>query len=244
MERFETTHWSVVHATQGSDPAGARDALERLCRAYWRPLFAYLRRAGHAEADAEDLTQQFLAELLARDGLARVHPRFGRFRAFLLASLRNFLSHQRDRATAQKRGGGLAPLPLEPDEGGPASVAGNTAAESPEVAYDRQWARMVLEQAHRSLCAEYEAAGRGPDFGLLADYLPGSEPAHSQAEVALRLGTTVSAVKSEVHRLRLRYGQYLRAEIAATVTDPAEVEAEIRHLLNLFVRPAHPYLAT
>jgi RNA polymerase sigma-70 factor (ECF subfamily) len=244
LDRFETTHWSVVQASQGNDQAGARDALERLCQTYWRPIFAYLKRAGHTDADAEDLTQQFLAELLARDGLSRVHPRHGRFRSFLLASLRNFLSHQRERARARKRGGGVTPQPLATAEGSAAAGASPTGLESPEVAYDRQWARMVLEHAQQSLHAEYAAAGRSADFRLLADYLPGGEPRCSQAEVALRLGTTVSAVKSEVHRLRLRYGQYLRAEIAATVTDPAEVDAEIRHLLALFARPPHPYQAT
>ena len=136
----------------------------------------------------------------------------------------------------------MAPLPLAAADRSAAAKSDPTGLESPEVAYDRQWARMVLEHAQQSLRAEYSAAGRSADFRLLADYLPGGEPRCSQAEVALRLGTTVSAVKSEVHRLR--YGQYLRAEIAATVTDPAEVDAEIRHLLALFARPPHPYLAT
>lgn len=244
MDRFETTHWSVVQASQGNDPAGARVALEQFCRAYWQPIFAYLRRTGLSSEDAEDQTQQFLAELLARDGLSGVHPRHGRFRSFLLASLRNFLSHQRERAGTRKRGGGVVFRPLDSNDGGGPQDAEAILTESPEVAYDRHWARMLLARAQQSLRDEYRAAGRGGDFQLLADYLPGGEPASSQAEVALRLGTTISAVKSEVHRLRVRYGQYLRAEIAATVTDPAEVDAEIRHLLSLFGRPPHPFQAT
>lgn len=226
-------------ASQARDSPGAPEALDRLCRDYWRPLFVYLRRTGHSPHDSEDLTQQFLAELLARDGLASVHPRHGRFRSFLIASLRNFLGHQRERARALKRGGGIPAFSLDAAdlrfEEWPETFAGD----SPEAAFDRQWGLTVLGRARRRLEAEYVAADKARTFELLVEYLPGGDPARSQAEAAESLGLTVSAVKSEAFRLRQRYGQYLRAEIAATVGDPAEIDAEIRHLLGLFgARPA------
>jgi RNA polymerase sigma-70 factor (ECF subfamily) len=234
MERFETTQWSVVLAAQAGDSPGAHEALDRLCRDYWRPLFVFLRRAGHSPPDAEDLTQQFLAGLLARDGLARVHPRHGRFRAFLMASLRNFLSHERERAGALKRGGGLRLAALDTEQSPAHGWLESAAEESPEAAFDRQWGLTVLARARRRLEAEYVAAGKTAQFTLLVEYLPGGEPGRSQSEVAAVLDTTVSAVKSEVYRLRQRYGQYLRAEIADTVADPAEIDGEIRYLLGLF----------
>lgn len=221
-------------ASQAGDSPGAHEALDRLCRDYWRPLFVFLRRSGHSPHDAEDLTQQFLAELLARDGLARVHPRHGRFRSFLVASLKNFLGHERERAGALKRGGGLRLVALDAEETQAHGWIESPAEESPEAAFDRQWGLTVLARARRRLEAEYVAAGKAAQFALLVEYLPGGEPVRSQSEAAAALGTTVSAVKSEVYRLRQRYGQYLRAEIADTVADPAEIDVEIRHLLGLF----------
>ncbi len=214
----------------GTPEAGA--ALNQLCRGYWQPLYLYLRQSGHSPHDAEDFTQQFLSELLARDGLAHLHPRHGRFRSFLLASLRNFLSHQRERASAQKRGGGQPLLPLDAFDYRPEPLTG----EPPHAAFDRQWALTVLERTRQRLEGEYMTAGKKARFDLLVEYLPGGSPAHSQAELAGMLGTTVSAIKSEVYRLRQRFGQHLRAEIADTVSEPAEIEEEILHLLALFSR--------
>lgn len=238
-DRFETTQWSLVLACQagagaGADDVAACEALNRLCRSYWRPLFAFLRRLGHPTHDAEDLTQQFLAELLERDGLSRVHPRHGRFRSFLAASLRNFVSHQRERAGALKRGGGQAPLSLDFADAPSAAWIEACAADTPEIAFDRHWGVTLLAHARRRLEGEYVAAGKSALFEHLVGYLPGGEPGASQTEVASQLGSPVGTIKSEVHRLRQRFGQYVRAEIARTVADPADIDDEIRYLLGLF----------
>ncbi len=234
--KFVTTHWSLVMAAGSGTPEG-RTALNQLLQNHWRPLFFYLRQRGYSWHDAEDLTQQFLSELLARDGLARVHPRHGRFRSFLLASLRNFLGHQREKAAAAKRGGGRPAVSLDAPAWGqtPEPAAPD---EPPTAAFDRQWGLHVLDRARQRLEGEYMAAGKKARFELLVEYLPGGKPAHCQAELAERLGTTVSAIKSEAWRLRQRFGQYLRAEIADTVDGPAEIDDEIRYLVGLF--SSHP----
>lgn len=236
MEQFKTTHWSVVLALHpgGSSESEAHEALNLLCQIYWEPIYVYLRRRGHGSADASDLTQQFFAELLARDGLSGLNPARGRFRSFLMASLKNFLSHHRERIGALKRGAGRPILSLnDPSNGLEASLEDHS-AEPPDDAFDRRWTKTLLREASARLEGEYVATGKALHYRLLAPFLPGGHPMESQARVAELLGTTVPAVKSEVHRMRQRFGQYLRSEVAKTVADPGEIEVELRHLISLF----------
>jgi DNA-directed RNA polymerase specialized sigma24 family protein len=226
---FRTTHWSMV-LEAGVDTVGGRSALETLCRRYWYPLYAYARRRGFGPEEAEDLTQEFFARLLAGDSLAAVHPAKGRFRTFLLTSLQHFLSNERDRLGRQKRGGGQVPISLDALEPEARYRIEPATPATAEVVFDRQWARTlaagVLEQMH----AEATQEGSAERFQVLKVFLA-SEPAEDRYEaLALRLGLSLPALKSAIHRLRRRYGQMLRREITHTVQSPAEVEEEIRHL--------------
>jgi len=232
MRTFETTHWSVVLAAGAGSSAQAREALDQLCRSYWQPVFRFLRQAGHGPEDAEDLTQQFLAELLSRDAFAGLDWRRGRFRSFLLASLRNFLGHQRERTMALKRGGGRTVISLEGVRGN--EIGLESGAGTADVFFDRQWGMAVIESARRRLEAEYVAAGRSGRFEDLSGYLPGGEPERSQGEIAERWGVGVGAVKTEVYRMRQRFGQFLRMEVARTVSDKGEIDSELRYLVELF----------
>lgn len=228
--QFTTTHWSVVlEAGRGSAPA-AHDALERLCRAYWYPLYAFVRRLGHSPDDAQDLTQGFFAHLLQHHLVAKADREAGRFRSFLLGSLKHFLAHEYERATALKRGGGQPVLSLDgfdPEERytlEPSDVA------TPETLFDQRWARQQIENALGRLRAEYAASGRGPVFDLLKDYVWGNQNSLGLAEIAERLELTEEAVKKSVQRLRQRFRDALRAEVAQTVATPDQIDDELRHL--------------
>jgi RNA polymerase sigma factor (sigma-70 family) len=227
---FTTTHWSVVLAAgQSASPASA-SALEHLCRAYWHPLYAFVRRLGHPPADAQDLTQGFFAHLLEHHLVAKADREAGRFRSFLLGSLKHFLAHEHERATALKRGGGQPVLSLDgfdPEERyalEPADTA------TPETLYDQRWARQQIESALGRLRADYTASGRGPLFDLLKDYVWGNQNALSLAEIAARLELTEESVKKAVQRLRQRFRDALRAEVAQTVATPDQIDEELRHL--------------
>jgi RNA polymerase sigma factor (sigma-70 family) len=236
---FETTHWSVVLGSiPGNEEQGSRalGALNELCRIYWRPLYAYLRRAGRSAEDAEDLTQQFLSELLQRDAFSKLHPSKGKFRSFLIVSLKNFLSHERDKALAQKRGGGALPIPLDDLVLERGLSEERDLNRTPEEEYERLWALTVLEQVRKRLRGEYAAMSKDCLFEYLGQFLPGSEPEQSQQEIGERLGITASAVKSEVYRLRQRFGQYLRVEIGRTVGSAAEIDQEIEYLIQVVGR--------
>lgn len=226
---FLTTRWSVVLEAGGGDEAAARGALEILCRNYWQPLYAWVRRSGHSPADAQDIVQGFFAQLLERHALGRVGPEKGRFRSFLLASLRYYMADVKDKARAAKRGGGQAVLSLD-EESAEAAYAREAADETtPETLYERRWAARVLEQAQARLRAECESTGKGDVYlavGPEAD--AGRAPLH---ELAARLGTTEGALKVAAWRLRQRYQQLIRDEVAQTVARPAEVDEEIRHLM-------------
>lgn len=232
-ERFATTQWTLVLAARDGTEGEAAQALEALCDAYWYPLYAYVRRRGHDQDAARDLTQAFFAELLGRDFLGSVDRSKGRFRAFLLASLGNFLSHERDRERALKRGGGVRPLPLDADTAETRYLREPADRLTPELVFERRWGLTVMERAMERLRAD--ASDEPERFERLRPCLTGSEHA-SYREIAEALGLTESAVKAAVHRLRQRYGRLLRDEIAATVADPAEVDDELRHLLAV-VRP-------
>lgn len=228
--QFAETHWSVVLSAGRGDDTRAHAALTRLCQTYWYPLYAFVRRHGHSPEDAQDLTQGFFAHLLERHALAGVHPAKGRFRAFLLASLRHFLANQRARAQAQKRGGGCLLVSLDAASAEKRFGAEAVIHDSPDKAYDRNWAWALMEQVLNRLRAEQAALGKKKQFEQLQDCLMGDPGALCYADLGAQLGLSADAVRMAVCRLRQRYRDLLRGEIAQTVSSPAEVEEEIRHL--------------
>jgi RNA polymerase sigma-70 factor (ECF subfamily) len=230
-DRFATTQWSVVLAA-AHDPAGAGDALADLCATYWYPLYAHVRRRGHDEHDARDLTQGFFAALLERGFLRRVDRDRGRFRGFLVTAFRRFVKDEREKDRAIKRGGGARILSLDFEDGESRYRREPADDLTPERIYERQWALTVLDRVLFRLREEHAAAGRGAVFRVLAPYLEGASPTLPYADAAERLETSVGAVKVTVHRLRRRYRALLREEIARTVSDLAEVEDELRHLVT------------
>lgn len=228
---FVTTHWSVVLAAGRSETTQARNALEQLCRTYWQPLYAYVRRCGHSPEDAKDLTQEFFARLLERKLVAKADPRRGRFRSFLLASLKHFLAHEWEKAHARKRGGGAQVLPLEFDTAESRCGQPIAPGDTPDRAFDRQWALTLLDVVLARLRREYSDAGREDLFLGLKDTLAGGRSEIPYRELADRLRMSEGAVKVAAHRLRRRYRELLREEIAHTVSGPEEVEEELRQLL-------------
>jgi RNA polymerase sigma factor (sigma-70 family) len=227
---FVTTHWSVVLTARGSDTTRARAALEQLCRNYWHPLYAYVRGAGYSREEAEDLTQEFFARLLAHNSVARADPARGRFRSFLLASLKHFLANEWEKARARKRGGGAELLPLEFDTAETRYAQPVAPGDTPDRAYDRQWALSLLDVVLGRLRREYGDAGREDLYLGLKDTLGGTRSEIPYRELGARLGLSEGAVKVAAHRLRQRYRELLREEIANTVAGPEEVEEELRHL--------------
>ncbi len=229
---FPTTHWSVVlRAGEAGGPQGV-SALEELCRAYWYPLYAFVRRKGYSAEDAQDLVQQFFVQLLRYDVFGKAEPGHGKLRSYLLACLRNFLTVEWQRATAQKRGGGRPVIPiseLEAEEHYCRELADEV---TPESLFERAWAVTVLDRVCAQLRQDYEAAGQGDRFRLLEDFLLGEAGQRTYAQAAQALGATESAVKSELHRLRARFRLLLRGEIAQTVNHQADIDEEIRALVN------------
>ncbi len=227
---FALTRWSVVLAASRSDSVQARDALEQLCRAYWRPIYAFICRGGHNPDNAQDLTQGFFVQLLSKKCLGGVGPSKGRFRTFLLAALRHFLANEWDKANAKKRGGGRVFVPL----GGP--VAGTSSAVEPmdsqtaDVLFDRAWALALLEQVLARLRQEHVRDGKAEFFDQLKSTLTGQRTSLPYSGIGARLGLSEGAVKVAVHRLRQRYRVLLREEIAHTVSGPEQIEEEIRAL--------------
>lgn len=228
--RFETTRWSLVLAA-GRQSSVARDALEVLCDAYWYPLYGYVRRHGYDADDAADLVQAFILLLLERHDLQGLSAERGRFRAFLLASLRHFLANRRVHDRAMKRGGGVAPLPIEGDEAEQRYRQEPAAAGTPETLFDRNWALAILDHVFGRLREEWAAKGKGPEYDRLKGCLMGDVPAGGYQQLASDLGSSEAAVKMAVLRLKRRFGQELRSEIADTVTDGA-VDDELRYLLK------------
>ena len=229
-EWFATTHWSVVGAAGQVDSARRAEALERLCRTYWYPLFAFVCRRGHSLEDAQDLTQEFFARLLDKNYVQTADPERGRFRTFLLTALKGFLANEWDRGQAQKRGGGRIPLPLEdltPEQLHHLSAQTEL---TPEQAYERNWALALLEQARREVRDEYAAAGKLARFGSLEPFLPGDRQELTYAQVGASLGLSEEAVKSEVHRMKRRFREVVRTLIAHSVETPEEIDDEVRHL--------------
>jgi RNA polymerase sigma factor (sigma-70 family) len=235
-EYFATTHWSVVLNAGGRDSTDAVAALENLCRTYWYPLHAYIRRRGHGPQDAEDLTQEFFARLLEHRWLDAVEPAKGRFRSFLLMVLNRFLANEWDKLRAQKRGGGLRPLPLPVDSTETRHAREPATTTTPEQLFERQWALTLLDQVLLSLRAEYDRAGKTVLFDALKPCLVGSRENQPYAELGARLGMTEAAIKVAVSRLRARYRAQLKAEVARTVASPQDVEPELRHLFRVLAR--------
>jgi RNA polymerase sigma factor (sigma-70 family) len=231
---FPSTHWSIVLAAAGGTTPDAREALEQLCRKYWYPLYAYVRRQGHLPEDAQDLTQEFFARFLEKRYLALADPHRGRFRSFLLTCLKHFLANEWDRATAAKRGGGRAVIPLDAESAENRYLAELTDDLTPERAYDQRWAVALLEHVLARLGYEYVTAGKGAQFEVLRAFLWGAQDSVSYADVAAQLHATQGTVKTAVRRLRARYQEVLRSEIAHTVATPEEVEEEIRWLFAAF----------
>jgi len=229
---FTATHWSIVLEAQSESPA-AQKALEILCRTYWRPLYGFVRRQGLGREEAQDIIQEFFARLLEHKNLNTVRREKGRLRSYLLVSLKRFLASERHRASGVKRyeTGPYIPLDELPDS----DVADFELAEtwSTDRLYERRWALAVLEQALTRLDAEYRAAGTGPLFDKLKEFLVGEEGRPLQAEIATELGMTENAVKQAFHRFRQRYRMLLREEVAHTVLAPGDVEDELRHLISV-----------
>jgi RNA polymerase sigma-70 factor (ECF subfamily) len=228
---FVTTHWSVVLAAGADDNPRAAEALEKLCRTYWYPLYAFVRRKGRGREEAEDLTQEFFEQLLHRRFPAGVQPDGGKFRSYLLTALKRFLVTDWRARQTQKRGAGEVPLSL--DTAGGEELYQREAADSasPDELYERRWAATLLAETRRKLRAEFAAAGREEVFGQLEPCLTGADGMLPYADLAARFGLSESGVKMAVHRLRVRFGELLRAEIAQTVTSATEVEEEIRTLI-------------
>jgi RNA polymerase sigma-70 factor (ECF subfamily) len=234
--QFAATRWTVVlTAGQAATPQAGR-ALEELCRAYWYPLYAYVRRRGYDVHEAEDLTQEFFARLLAKNYLADVDRTKGKFRSFLLASLKHFLANEWDRAHAAKRGGGRPVLSLDMQTAETRYRSEPADELTPEKLLERQWALALLDQVLDRLQAEFAADGKLAVFDQLKAFLTEGKGATSYAAIATKLQTTEGAVKVTVHRLRRRYRELLREEISHTVATPVEIEEEIRHLFAAFSR--------
>ena len=228
--RFATTHWSLIVAAQDASVPEARQALAELCRLYWYPLYAFIRRNGHPDDRAQDLTQEFFTRLLEKDGLAAVDQSKGRFRSFLLAACRHFLANQWDHDHAKKRGGGGVVLSIDFHGAEDRYIREPSHDETPERLFERRWALALLERVLSRLRAEYEAAGKGRLFACLKGRLAGDAATTSHARTAAELGVSEGAVKVAVHRMRKRYRELLRDEIAQTVDEPGQVEDEIRAL--------------
>jgi RNA polymerase sigma factor (sigma-70 family) len=231
---FATTHWTVVLAAGQRHTPQSDGALEELCRTYWFPLYAFVRRRGHAKEDAEDLTQTFFARFLEKNYLIGLSAENGRFRAFLLASLKHFLANEWDRAQTQKRGGGMVHLSLDWQTADTKFQVAATNEPSPDKAFDREWALALLAKVIERLQKECEAEGRGKLFDLLKTFLTAGRGESAQSEVAKSLGMEEGAVRVAIHRLRKRYRELLRDEIAQTLSDPAMVALEIQALFGAF----------
>jgi RNA polymerase sigma factor (sigma-70 family) len=229
--RFATTRWSIVLAAGGaSGSESSRDALAELCETYWYPLYAFLRTRGHSAEDAEDLTQSFFARLIEKHAVQHADPSRGRFRSFLLTSLKHFSVNEYHRGIAQKRGAGVPILSLEFERAEGRFQREPASAETPESSFDRRWALALLERVLARLEQEMLRSGKGPQYGRLKSYLTRDEPQTRYAEAARDLDMSEGGLKVAVHRLRRRFRDLVLDEIAQTVSSADEVDDELRHL--------------
>jgi len=231
---FTTTHWSVVLAAgQGESPHAAQ-ALERLCRSYWYPLYAYVRRSGHRPEDAQDLTQEFFARLLVKHYLSAVHPERGKFRWFLLSAVKRFLINERERASAAKRGGTSPHIPFDGQKAEERYRLDAADRSTPDKLFDRAWATSLIQTTYQRLEEEHALEGKRRLFERLRVFLSGDRADLTCAEAGAELGMTEGAVKVAVHRLRRRYRDLLREQVAQTVHTAADLEEELRNLRAVF----------
>lgn len=230
---FATTRWSVVLAAGRKSSPDSERALAELCRQYWYPLYAYVRRRGHGREDAEDLVQGFFARLLERDALGGLDAGRGKFRAYLLATLKNFLANEWDRSRAQKRGGGVEHLSLDWQAADERYHLEPPDRESPDVLFDRAWALALLGRVIDRLRDECAADGRAALFAVAKEQLTAASDTVTHAELGASLGMTEGAARVAVHRLRKRYRELLRDEIAQTLADPEQVADELRSLASV-----------
>ena len=231
---FATTCWTLVLAAGDDQNHGSTEALARLCQTYWYPLYAYVRKRVNSHDEAQDLTQAFFCRFIEQDFAATADPDRGRFRAFLLTACRHFLSKERDHARAQKRGGGKLPLSLDFASGESRYVAGPAETLTAEQLYERQWAIALLDRVMHHLEVEMQESGRSDNFDHLKGLLAGSSNNPTYAETASLLGTTEAAARMAVSRMRKRYRELLRQEIAETVEHVSDVDDEVRRLFNTF----------
>lgn len=230
---FLTTRWTQVLRARGATPA-AEAALGELCEAYWAPVHRFICQSGYNSDRARDLTQEFFARLLAKHGLDTVQPGQGRFRSFLLGAVKHFLADEWDRERAAKRGGGQEHVPLESSADTSAALpVSDPAGSVPDAFFDRQWAVALVGRALEGLSAEFTGAGKGDQFQTLKPFLLGEVPALSQADVARQLEMSEGAVKVAIHRMRKRFREMVKAEIAQTIEDPAQVGDEWNYLLEV-----------
>jgi len=235
-ERFTDTTWSIVIAAGATTPARAHDGMAKLCRIYWRPIYAYLRRSGYAKHDAEDLTQAFFQHLLENDTLRRASQQRGRFRSFLLGALKLCLADEHTRRRTLKRGGGtelISTDELESEELHHLRACGEAA---PDEILDARWTGVMLERALESVRSECVADGKGALFETLSPFLEGTKPDLSYQDAADRLNIGVGAVKTHIHRLRRQFASAVRREVMETVGAPHEVDDELRQLRGVFAR--------
>lgn len=228
---FRTTRWSMILSARAKGEPGSAEALAGLCEAYWYPLYVFVRRMGHGPDDARDHTQGYFLRLLEKDYLESVRPEAGRFRSFLLASMKHYLANARREAAALKRGGGQSLVSLDTHAAENRYRNEPVDDDTPDRAYERRWALAVLERARARLRKEFEAAGKQRQFTLLSGHLSGGGGGRSYAEIAAELETTEAAVKMSAARMRRQFGKTLREEIGDTVGDNAEIDAEVKHLL-------------
>ena len=237
--RWATTSWTQVLAARNAPSSESRQALEALCQAYWYPIYAFVRGQGIDPEESRDLTQAYFALLIEKGYLEDFDPSLGRFRVFLRASVKHFLSKEREKASAWKRGGHAQIISLDAEE-----VEGRYRMEpvdrlTPEEVYERRWALTILERVLGELRQEFEGEGRERDFERLKGFLTGEEPRLPYREVAAELSTSEATVKTSVHRLRQRFGHLLRRLIAETVAGPEDVDDEVRYLLGV-IAPWEP----
>jgi RNA polymerase sigma-70 factor (ECF subfamily) len=230
---FHTTHWTMVLTARDQEGTAAREALDSLCTTYWYPLYAFIRRQGVTAEEAEDLTQEFFHRFLRRNALDSVRPTAGKFRSFLLVCLKNFLANERERAQAQRRGGGRPLLTLNGEDAETRFSLEPADPLTPEMAFERHWAFAVLERTMAELKREYSTGEKRQQFEDFQGFLPGGQGATSRADLAAKRGVTVGAIDVAVHRLRQRFGVLLREQVTQTVSCEDEVEEEIRYLISV-----------
>ena len=233
---FPVTQWTVVLAAGGTPSPESAAALERLCQAYWYPLYAFVRRSGYSPADAEDLAQEFFARLLEHNWIAYADRHKGRFRSFLLMAMKRFLANEWNKARAEKRGGKARLVPLELHTAETRYQLEPADTRTPEQLFEKQWALALLESVLGRMRADYAGAGKRAQFEALEPCLVGDRQGHPYAALGEKLGMSEGTVRVAVFRMRERYRQCLREEISQTVASPAEVEEELRHLFRVLAR--------